>query len=103
MDRDTDMRRRVGESRKRPIQNKNTRNSPSSTATSSTPRKSQKKGSSRKTTATPREEKFYTARRILDEEYRDGIVHYLVDWADDEETGESYKPSWVGPLTFSKA
>ena len=90
---DRDMQKRVV-SKKRPI-NQKQHTSLSSPSTSSNPRKTQKKRPSKRVGATPPEEKFYTARRILDEEYRHGTLYYLVDWADDEETGEAYEPTWV--------
>ncbi|KAK7540082.1 uncharacterized protein J3D65DRAFT_310283 [Phyllosticta citribraziliensis] len=34
---------------------------------------------------------FYEARRIIGERLR----QYLIDWEDDEFTGEKYKPTWV--------
>jgi len=34
---------------------------------------------------------------ILQERRVNGRVEYLINWADDEETGESYEPTWVCP------
>lgn len=54
---------------------------------------------SRKRVASP-DEGWFTIRSILDERVVRGRIEYLVDWDDNETTGEAYSPTWVGFVTF---
>ncbi|KJZ74175.1 hypothetical protein HIM_06406 [Hirsutella minnesotensis 3608] len=49
--------------------------------------------------APPKEEVWYTIRRILDERVVKGRLEYLVDWDDNISTGEAYEPSWSIEVT----
>lgn len=37
----------------------------------------------------------YAVKRILDEEERDGVTHYEIDWENDPKTGKPFPTSWV--------
>ncbi|KAG5981490.1 hypothetical protein E4U55_002887 [Claviceps digitariae] len=53
---------------------------------------------SRKQVASP-DESWFTIRAILDERRVKGRIEYLVDWDDDETTGEAYAPTWSREVT----
>lgn len=38
---------------------------------------------------------YYSVRRIAAERIEKGQLFYLIDWANNPETGESYDPTWV--------
>jgi hypothetical protein len=40
-------------------------------------------------------EEYFNARRILEEREEEGITEYLVDWEDNQRTGQAYDPTWV--------
>jgi hypothetical protein len=38
---------------------------------------------------------------ILDQKEENGKVYYLVNWADDPDTGKVYDPTWVGGVFYN--
>lgn len=40
------------------------------------------------------EDKLWKVRSILEERIKSGKFQYLIDWEDDEQTGEKYPPTW---------
>lgn len=100
------MRERVRETRNRKIPDR-LHDTPTSTRLS-TPRSSQKKTKTqRKTPKGPKKVKqgadgYWGIKRIVKQEYREETIGhsagswYLVDWEDDERTGEVFPHQWVG-------
>ncbi|KAF5133309.1 hypothetical protein E5D57_003932 [Metarhizium anisopliae] len=64
------------------------------------PRRPQpRKSKSRRTVDTSDDNDWYTIRNILDERLVKGRVEYLVDWDDNQKTGEAYSPTWSREVT----
>ncbi|KID84282.1 Chromo domain-like protein [Metarhizium guizhouense ARSEF 977] len=57
------------------------------------------KSKSRRTVDTSDDNDWYTIRSILDERLVKGRVEYLVDWDDNQKTGEAYSPTWSREVT----
>jgi len=79
----------IGRGRTRPKQNRKSL-AESPVRISSSQRKKRSKSAKE-------EDRFWKLKDpgILQERRVNGKVEYLINWADDEETGESYEPTWV--------
>jgi hypothetical protein len=64
------------------------------TAYKASPPRSRHNPKKRKLKSKPTE-RYYSVRDILDEQKRGEETYYLIDWDDDQDTGESYTPTWV--------
>ncbi|KAI9047311.1 hypothetical protein LZ554_008758 [Drepanopeziza brunnea f. sp. 'monogermtubi'] len=93
---DRNMRERVSRKRKIPdTSSSNTSTTAPRHGTSSAPAKQRKKSSkNKKENRTQDANGFWGIKRIVKQEYRDGDIWYLVDWEDDEVTGESFPFEW---------
>jgi len=94
---DQEARKRVNESKRSVPKSKNPGSfaaSSSDPAPSSVPKKKPRR---RKETES---EKVFSLQDpgILDQKEENGKVYYLLNWADDPDTGEQFKPSWVSDL-----
>ena len=45
-------------------------------------------------------EQYWELRDIIDEKVERGEIKYLIDWKDNRDTGEKYKPTWVRCLVL---
>jgi hypothetical protein len=95
---DPDSRKRVGESLSTQRSVPKSRNRKSRAASSSpAPRHSApKKKSHRRKDEGPKKVYSLADPGILDQKEEKGKVYYLVNWADDPETGRKFDPTWVG-------
>lgn len=91
-------RKRVGESSSIQSSVPKSKNRKSRAASSSpAPRRGAPKKKSRRRKDEGSEKVYSLADPgILDQKEENGKVYYLVNWADDPETGEKYDPTWVG-------
>jgi hypothetical protein len=95
---DPESRKRVGKSPSTQPNVPKSRNRKSLAASSSpAPRRGAPKKKSRRRKDEDSEKVYSLADPgILDQKEEKGKVYYLVNWADDPETGEKYDPTWVG-------
>ena len=95
---DPDSRKRVGESASTQRSVPKSRNRKSREASSSpAPRRgAPKKKSRRRKDEGPGEVYSLADPGILDQKEEKGKVYYLLNWADDPETGKKFEPTWVG-------
>jgi hypothetical protein len=95
---DPDSRKRVGESSSTQRSVPKSRNRKSRAASSSpAPRRGVPKKKSRRRKEEGNEKVYALADPgILDQKEEGGTVHYLLNWADDPETGRKFEPTWVG-------
>jgi hypothetical protein len=91
-------RKRVGESSSTQGSVPKSKNRRSLTASSpAAPRRGAHKKNSRRKKDEESEKVYSLADPgILEQKEENGKVYYLVNWADDPETGEKYDPTWVG-------
>ena len=94
---DPESRKRVGESSSTQRSVPKSRNRRSLAASSSpAPRRGAPKKKPRRRKEAESEKQFSLQDPgILDQKEENGKVYYLLNWADDPDTGEHFEPSWV--------